>query len=376
MKSVLEEINTIRKGVPMTIDPENSNRYRLVTIENNGSKTAYYFSAPIYNQSTRKLVDLQFKSNREELYALGSNATITISNNIRLENAEGACTISLSNNVSPVSINELSSGSISIHPTTNGVAIKADVAASGKYSFTLEVDQPFLPIRANDRCFSLMLEQFRPLIVISCIGSMDSSGNIIGPSSIQYQKLTDTQFCITIIPSDTSSKYILLEANMYENKLFQDTTVESKNPETNNAFGGTCFIGNTSQYGEQWLYSRPDYTRMSEIMDKRAEKAVLYIPKLSHSTNEFKAFKVSARFCSFGSRWNNKIPGEVPVSASNTLIGYQSIDLSTLILDRRINAITYTEGFILKPTAKNNSFSVLATGDSYYTPQILAINFR
>ena len=44
MHSVLSEITKFRQGKPIVIDYRNSNRYRLVVSEGNGSKTAYYFT--------------------------------------------------------------------------------------------------------------------------------------------------------------------------------------------------------------------------------------------------------------------------------------------------------------------------------------------
>lgn len=148
------------------------------------------------------------------------------------------------------------------------------------------------------------------------------------------------------------------------------------NPSTNNAFGSVGFIGNSSAYGEQWLYSRLDYSRIPEIMDKRIHKAVLHMPKLNQSKVEFSAYKVSARFCSFGSNWDNKIPGETPVSDSASQSGYQSLDFTSLLVDGRTKTITKSEGLILKPKIKGSGFSVIATGDSYLAPQIMEINFR
>lgn len=63
MQSVLGEISKLRKGSPIIIDYHNSNRYRLVVQENNGTKTAYYFSTPIYSRRTRKMIDVKFQSN-------------------------------------------------------------------------------------------------------------------------------------------------------------------------------------------------------------------------------------------------------------------------------------------------------------------------
>lgn len=88
---------------------------------------------------------------------------------------------------------------------------------------------------------------------------------------------------------------------MYENKFFQDTTVENLHSTVNNAFGSTGFIGNTALYCEQWLYSRPDFSRMAEVMNKRVNKTVLHMPKYNNSNVELGAYKVASRFCSFGS---------------------------------------------------------------------------
>ena len=199
---------------------------------------------------------------------------------------------------------------------------------------------------------------------------------MIAPAKIEYQKLTDKRYRIAVSATSPLAKYVIFEANLYENKLFQDTTVESMNPSTNNAFGGVGFIGNTSLCGEQWLYSRLDYSRIPEIMDKRIQKAVLHIPKFNQSNVELSAYKVSARFCSFGSNWNNKIPGQTPVSDSSSKSGYQSLDITPLLVDPRTGTITQSEGLILKPKIKGGGFSVIATGDSCFAPQIMEVNFK
>ena len=376
MQSVLREIAKLRNGVPMIIDYHNSNRYRLVVKENDGMKTAYYFSAPIYNRRTRKIVDVKFQSNGGTVYSIGSNTNVTISTNVLMENAEGACSVSLPQKCNLISSQEANCGNVILMPTLNGVAAKCLVKGGEKISFFVEVGQPFLNIRANDKCFALMKERFRPFVVLSGIGSVDASGEIIAPVKIEYQKLTDKKYMITILPTTPLAHYVLYEVNLYENKLFQDTTVESMNPSVNNAFGSVGFIGNTSLYGEQWLYSRLDYSRISEIMDKRIHKIVMHLPKLNRSSVEMSAYKVEARFCSFGSTWDNKIPGKIPVSDSNINREYQSIDIISLLVDARTKTITHSEGLILKPKIKGKGFSVVSTGDSYYAPQILEVVYQ
>ena len=376
MQSVLGEISKLRNGSPIMIDYHNRNRYRLVVLEDNGTKTAYYFSTPIYNRKSRKMIDMKFQSDSGTIALTGSNTDITISDRILMENAEGSCSIKLPQQCHLVSSQQVLCGNIALLPTTNGVALKCAIKENEKFSLVVEVGHPLLNVRANNKYFALMKERFRPFVVFSCVGSIDATGNVIAPAKIEYQKLTDNQYSITVSSTSPMAQYVLFEANLYENKLFQDTTVESLNPSSNNAFGTVGFIGNSSAYGEQWLYSRLDYSRITEIMDKRIQKAVFHMPKFNQSTVELRAYKISAHFCSFGSNWNNKIAGSTPITDSYCQSGYQSLDLTSLLIDQRTKTITHSEGLILKSKIKGAGFSVIATGDSYLAPQIVEINFR
>ena len=376
MQSVLKEITKLRAGSPVVIDYHNSNRYLLVAQEGDGSKTAYCFSTPIYNRKTRKLVDMRLRTNGDAIYAVGSNANIALSQNLLMENAEGNVTLELPQKSMLVSSQEARSGACVLSPTTNGILIRCDLRTSAVNTFLIETGQPHLNVRANDRCFALMKEEFRPFVVLSCVGALDVCGNVIAPAKLEYQKLTDRKYKVAIYATSPMAQAVLFEINLYENKLFQDTTVENANPYVNNAFGGIGFIGDSSAYGEQWLYSRPDYLRISDMMDKRVHKAVLHIPKLNQSNVEVSAFKVSARFCSFGSNWDNKISNGSLVANSTTMNGYQSLDITSLIVAPHSKTISNSEGLILKSKIKGSGFSVLATGDSYFAPQILEINYR
>ena len=375
MHSVLNEITRLRKGAPVVIDYRNSNRYRLVLSESNGTKTAYYFATPIYNRTSRKMIDLRFYSNGGTIFASGSNANITISDNVRMENADGSCIMTLPQKANFISRSELRCGMNVIYPTTNGIAYKGAVKEKDSLTLDIEVNQPFLQVRCNDRCFALMKEKFRPLMVISCIGTLDFSGNVIAPARIEYQKLTDKKYQLTFIPASPLGYYILFEANLYENKLFQDTTVESKNAKVNNAFGSIGFIGSTKEFGEQWLYSRPDFTKMSELNDKKILRAILHLPKLNTGAVELTASKVAARFCSFGSTWDNKIAEASAFNESQITDRYIDLNLIPVLTDKQ-GRLQRGEGFILKAKKKNSGFSVVATGDNYFAPQILEVNYR
>ena len=376
MQPVLDEIARLRNGRPIIIDHHNRNRYCLVVHESDGSKTAYYFSTPIYNRKSRKLVDVNFFAKGGTIYATGSNTSIAVSEKVLLENAEGSCAIGLTQKPVLGSAREVKCGNDAIFPTINGIAMKSLVKDNERITLMLEVDQPFLNVRANNKYFALMRERFRPYVVFSCIGCMDTTGSIIAPTKLDYQKITDKRYCITVSATSPSAKYVLWECNLYENKLFQDTTVESRNPSSNNAFGSVGFIGNTSEYGEQWLYSRLDHTQMPEMMDKHICRAVLHMPRLNRSATQISAFKVAARFCSFGSNWGNKKASVSLVSDSSSDGGYQNIDITSLIVNPRTKTLTRSDGFILRPKQKGDGFSAITTADSYFAPQILEINFK
>ena len=378
MQSILNEITKLRRGAPLTVDYHNKNRYRLLIQEPNGTKTSYCFSTPIYNRKTGRLLGMRFQVCGETIYLEGSSADISISQPqiLRMESADGSASVRLPQKPALRSSRSVQSGPLLITPTANGIAVTCDVRYQPSVSFSIETDQPHLGIRANDRCFALMKEEFRPFLVLSCIGSQDASGSIIAPTRVVYQKLTDKSFGITVCKTSPLAQSVLFELNLYENKLFQDTTAESANPAVNNAFGGTGFIGTSSAYGEQWLYTRPDLSRIPELSDRRIRKAILHLPKLNRGGAEISAFRVSSRFCSFGSNWNNKIPGDVLTADSVTANGYQSLDITSLLSDPRTGAVLSPEGMILKPKRKDCGFSVIATGDSCLAPQILEINCR
>lgn len=93
---------------------------------------------------------------------------------------------------------------------------------------TVQVSSPFWTVRANDQCFALMQEDFRPFVTISAIGTAGLEQEVIAPARIDYQKQTDQTYELTLTPLSPMGTYVLLEANLHEPKLFQDTTVESK----------------------------------------------------------------------------------------------------------------------------------------------------
>lgn len=374
MRSILNEMARLRGGQSPVLDYRNSNRYRLVASEENGTKTAYCFAVPIYNRKSKRLVNLRFYENGGIWRSCGSGADITAANGFLLENEDGFCRIGLPGELLSVNGTGVRYGAAAIVPTLNGICVRVPCPAGQMYSLTLLSDQPFMNVHANDRCFSLMRGEFTPFVTVSCIGVLDGAGRVIAPSTLHYQKNSDTEYALTLGHASPFGRTLLFEINLHEEKLIQDTTVESGRPEMNNAFGGTAFIGRTASCGEQWLYARPDFSKLPELYDKQIRKAVLHIPQYGGNCS-LAAWGLTARFCSFGSNWENKIQAAEELTDVAASRGYQSLDITGLVTDSA-RFLKPSEGFILKPKNKESGFSVVSTGDSYFAPQILEVNFR
>ncbi len=278
MKSILDEIKQLRLVSPFLINRENYNRYCVLLDETNGSQTGYYFSTPIYNIHSGKGVDIKFEQTTNHTCATGSNAVINVSKNILLENAVNSCSLVLDQDITRLTKSEVFYTNGIIRPTLNGVVCQIFLNKQSRVSFDFRLGKCMNLIRANNKCFSVMCQKFRPFVTVSCIGTLDESGKVIAPTEIAYQTIDELTYRLTFTPCIGDARSIIFEINLYEDKLFQDTTVESLNPQSNNAFGGTAFIGNTSSFGEQWLYSRLDFSKMSELMYKKINHAILHVP--------------------------------------------------------------------------------------------------
>ncbi len=376
MKSILNEIRDLRKSEELNIDYSNNNRYRVVINENDGSKTAYCFNTPIYNARSRKAVNLKFRATDHAFYAEGSNAKISISDEIRLENAEGACKIRLQTMPESLSEHELICNKDHISQTLNGVLYCAYLNEYPEFTFDFEVSSPHFKVRTNEKYFALMSAKFRPFVSISCLGAINDKNEIIAPAKVTYKKLTDRTYRIIIAPHTVSAAGVLFEINLYEQKLIQDTTVESLNPKRNNAFGSVAYLGKTDAYGEQWLYLRPEFTNIIDLMNKNVSSDILHFPKLINVNISISAYKTARRFCSFGSKWSNKVPIAEFMTDLDKTDQYFRLNATKWLVKPWANRLIATAGFVLKPRNKKNEFSVISTGDNYSFPIIMEIKYK
>lgn len=370
---VLSEVLKLRPSSNLNIDNYNIDRYCIVFNESDGSKTGYFFSTPIYNIRTNKIVDNTFINIENGFLVAGSNALITIFNNICMENEIGKCEIILNKKIHQFTKHELKADDDFICATTNGIVYKAELSNKNTFEFELLVSKPFLTVSSNNQSFVLLEDKLVPFLSVSCIGVADKNDNIISPIKLDYQKIDDNKYKIIISSDNTNGQYMLFEINLYEEKLMLSTTVESRSPKKGKVYGGTSFIGSTLEYGEQQLYSKINFPLLDYLLDQRVHKVIMHYPKLSNDKKPLSASSVLSRFCNSDTNWENK-------SDASGFLGYpiengEYLDVDITDIFKTYSSI-FGDGIIIKPKNSNDGYTVISTGNNYWKPQILEIRYE
>lgn len=376
MNSVFTEIEKLTNTSSINVIESISNRYAIFCYNSDGTKTAYYFSVPIRNVKTNNIVDLKFHHNRYSSDFIGSEAKISITDTIKIYNQYGQCDISFQGGLSKKTDKSIffknNTHSVEVRPTLNGVMLLFDCDLLSPHpEIKLHFDRTFESICTNDKFFSVMREKFIPFVTASCIGVINSYGKVCAPCEVYNQKINDFDYILTFRPTNKSKNRMAIEINMQEPKLFQDTTVESKHPTINNAFGGISFLGTSKIFGEQWLYSRLEFTNIAQIQNNNIIKSILHIPQLGYNTPPIAVNDIAERFCSFGSNWENKIAILDPIAISTKSNGYYHLDLTKFLKDTQ----NKSQNFVIMSNTKNKPV-IIPTGDSFHSPQILEVNYQ
>lgn len=373
--SFVDEIKNIRKENKISINNKNSNRYSIIVDEENSTQSAYCSSIPIYNLHSKKYVSRKFVSEASGFVYRGSNSVVNINENgFVLKNAEGIAEFDF-----PVTnIREcgykLICSECEYYPTGNGIVVRS-YTTEKPIIFHIHFDNKIYGLHTNSKCFSIMSDKFKPFFTISSIGIINDKGKICSQAVVTYQKGSHNDYAILIEPATKSYGSIMVEINLYEQKIVQDTTVDSKYPDENNAFGGTAYIGDSYTFGEQWLYLRPDISKIPYVHGKRIHKVNLYIPKLNISTQLLKVSQSARRFCSFGSTWDTKVESTTNDIEGENINDYVVFDISKYMITPQQKTLIQPEGLILKSAHNNQGFTAISTGDNFWRPQILEINY-
>lgn len=367
--SVLQEIKYLRGMEDFVIDSRNSNRY-LIKVKEREGHTAYCFSSPIYNIHTKKLVLHELKKEKTGGSFQGTNALVSIcQNRCVFENREGRAVIYLKE--SPALQGSTQSHNVRIVPTLNGMRF---VVKGNRIDLTLQSDSKQEGVRFSPSCLSIMNEKFKPFITVAALYASNANG-AFSPLEMSYKDKGDGIYDVSIFHEIKNGTFTF-EVNLYEAKLFQDTTVESFNPDSNNVYGAIGFVGKTKKFGVQWLYSRPDFSKIPDLASGKVEKALLHIPIMNGNSDSVDVFIPKKRFCSFGSTWNTKIDASPSIGRAHSKGRYLTIDVTDLFTNRKDQTLAYNEGIILKKPKNENGFVAISTADCYSAPQILEIKFK
>ena len=287
------------------------------------------------------------------------------------ENKEGRIIILLNEVPAIQGEKNQSQCNVIIAPTLNGIRF---LVTGNRLDLQLKSEIKQESIRFHSTCFSVMSEKFKPFLSVASLYAHNENGSF-SPVEMNYHDIGNQTYNISFF-HDLKNGSFLFEVNLYEPKLFQDTTVESLHPDVNNAYGAIGFIGKTKQFGEQWLYSRPDFSKIPDLLPERIKSIFLHIPILGENQENLEVFIPEKRFCSFGSTWNQKINASSKITTSNSHGRYLTIDVTSMFTNRTDHTLVYNEGLILRKPKGKNKFIAISTGDCYSAPQILEIKFK
>ncbi len=363
MDSILNKIKKIRNESVLNIKLDNDNRHRVVVDNLDDTYSAYYFSVPIYNEQTKRIITPHFIKKDNMICHTGSSAEISIANDVLIKNKYGSCILYTASIPIMEDKDLLKCGNDYILPTTNGIVYKADFRNKKEITLRIKTLDQKWNILSNDSFFSFMRDTYRPFITVASIGVFIED-RLISPAILSYQQIDEHIFELKF-SSNCMGDYLVIDINSHEPKLIQDTTVESLHPKKKNAFGEISFIGNTEAFGTQWLYIRPEMLSILDFFKKDILKVTLYLPKLNDTELPIVAYKTIRRFCSFGSNWENKVGSKLLVGNVKYIDNYATLDITNLIT----NYTSVLGGIVLKPDFSDKNFIAVATGDCYaYTP--------
>ena len=365
--NALDEIQHLRGTNIFEIDRRNTNRYRVVVREKTG-ETSYCFSTPIYQIESGKLVRPEWKKENQVLQFQGSNTQVSVEDcSCTLQNRDGGVRLIFQ---APLCAENKNQEKIRVEPTLNGVKM---TVRGNSVRFAVKIERNEYHIRANSDNFSIMKESFRPFMGISALYGLEENGTF-KPVELSY---TSKYFNVYEIELKAAPSVLELafEVNGYEMKLFQDTVVESAHPNTNHVYGAMGFIGKTNELGESWLYSRPDFSKISELYSKYVDRVLLHVPVYGYENGELSVFVPNTRFCSYGSTWNKRVDAQGKPCKIEYGTRYIRLDLTELFLSKSFE-LRHNEGILIKNSQKNQKVVTLSTADQYDMPQILEVRCK
>jgi len=368
-ETVYEILHKLRGGESFEALADDVNRHKLIVNENGGC-TAYYFSVPIKNTDNDDNVAV-FRDKDGTPFMSGTSCNVRIGKAIVFEgiNTQIGVTIPGTDKWCLVG-QDVICGNTRISPTLNGVALRRPISRGETFDVIISTEDSSAELRCNSKYFAFMKQHFVPSFVVSPIGVRN--GEKVGSLLLSARPgKVAGEYRLTFTSPDTYGE-MYAEFNMHEQKLIQDTTVESARPDENNAYGTTAFIGHSEMFGAQQLYLEFNYPMIGDFGREHISSIKLYLPVLGGDMPPLEALHMDNRFCSFGSVWNKRIkPSDkhLPVTYYG---GFCCVDLTEVMTDGACK-LKFSNGFHLRARKESNGYCALATGDSHLFPPVLEV---
>ena len=369
--SPLEVISHLTGRNALDVDINQSNRYCILLNSKTG-KEAFYFSTPIYNNLSGKIVNRNFSKINGYYQMIGSNCIVQITNSkLLLLKEQAYVKLNFNRNIIwTLKDGILVSDLITIVPTYNGIVMRGNIIRT---SFDIKFDLAYKSVRNSENCVCLMESNFRPIFVISALNAQTHNKGCY-PLLVKFNKVSQSSGNIEFHSPNAITACGAVEMSFYEPKIIQDTPVSAKRPRENNAFGPIGFIGKSDFYGLQWLYSRLDINKMPELQNKFIRNIKLYVPRFNSSSTSLDVFELSNRFCSFGSYWSNKVQVGDKKRTVITHDDYVCIDITDLYTNR--GRLHESPDMVIIPTHIGaHDYKAISTGDSYSAPPIICVKY-
>lgn len=328
------------------------------------------FSVPIKHIGDKKIVSPALVEFNQSIVFCGSNSTITIeNNNYQFRKQDTVMDLLIDDVFEQCYDNTVRNRLSIVHPTLNGMKYTVNV---NEFVFRMKVNIAF-DLRVNDRTVTLIKDEFEPVFTISCLGAYNVKDEFLGVAQIIYRKIYDgLEF--TVFSPFAEAEKIEFEVNAFEEKIFLDTTVESKNVYLNNVYGSLAVIGRSIQFGEQIVYSKLLLDELHKLVPSSIRSIKLYYPKHIDTTGQLTLCQLTSDFCSLGATWNNKIENNITALCAHHVGPYYCIDITDLII---ANPFSFISGFpyILKTNSESNSIIPINTGDSYIASPFICVDY-
>ena len=347
----------------------NNSRY-CIDFKEKDHITKLIFGVPIKYKSNNKIVSPVLVEFNQSFVFCGSDSTITIkNNNYQFRKQDTIIDLFIDDVFEQCHDNTVQNRLSIVHPTLNGMKYTVN---ANKFVFRMKVNIAF-DLRVNDRTITIIKDEFVPILTVSCLGAYGVKNEFLGIAQIIYKKVPDGFEC-TVFSPFAETKKIEFEVNAFEEKMFLDTTVESKNVYMNNVYGSLAVIGRSNQFGEQILYTKLLSNEFLDLSPNRIKSIKLYYSKYVDSSGQLILCQLASNFCSLGATWNNKIETNLGTLYAHHIGPYFCIDITDVIVE---NSFSFISGFpyILKANTESNSLIPINTGDSYVASPFVCVDY-